>query len=92
LPWFIARSIPTRAWSRGPRSRNSYDKAAASAASFILQRFLANPNIDIAAVPHCHLVVWNVHHRQPNEADEDEAVYEAESDSPVSVRNFVAII
>jgi hypothetical protein len=27
LPWFIARSIPTRAWSRGPRSRNSYGKA-----------------------------------------------------------------
>jgi hypothetical protein len=43
LPWFIARSIPTRAWSRGPRSKNSYGKAAASAASFILQRFLANP-------------------------------------------------
>jgi hypothetical protein len=38
------------------------------------------------------LIVWNVHHRQANEADEDEAVEEAESDSPLSVRNFVVII
>jgi hypothetical protein len=38
------------------------------------------------------LIVWNIHHRQANEADEDEAVYQAESDSPLSVGNLVAIV